>query len=150
MRQLLALGNRERNTCLLDLLLRSRQAFAHGGGGDEEGRGDRLAIQAEYHLQHQRRANPGFDRRVSARKQQCKAIIGDLHVSLRLRGCILQPLGENLQLRARGFPGLTTADTVDQLAARDCEQPAFGIPRTAVCRPVDERRSECFRERVLG
>ncbi len=150
MRQLFALGNRERNPCLLDLLLRPRQALAHGGGGDEERGGDRLAIQAEHDLQHQRRANPGFDRRVRAREQQCEALIGDLHVSLRLRRCILQSLGENLQLRARGFPGLTTADAIDQLAARDCEQPAFGIPRAAVRRPVDERRSECFRERVLG
>ena len=149
MRQLFALGDRERNAGLLDLLFRARQALAHGGGRDEERGGDRLAIQAEHDLQHQRRANSDIDCGMSAREQQCEALVGDLHVSLRLRRCILQSLGENLQLRARGFPGLTTADTVDQLAARDCEQPAFGIPRAAVRRPIDERRSECFRERVL-
>src|SRR6185295_20359704 len=84
------------------------------------------------------------------REQQGEALVWDLHVSLRLRGGIFQPLGENLQLRARGLAGLAAANTVDELASRDGEQPAFRILRAAVRRPIDERGRECFRERVFG
>ena len=150
MRQLFALGNGERDAGLLNLLLGTRQALAHRCRGDEKRGGDRLAVQSEHDLQHQRRADAGFDRRMRAREQQCEALVGDLHISLRLRRCVLQSVGEDLQLGTHGIARLTASHAIDQLAARDREQPTFGISRTAVHRPIGERRSECFRERVFG
>ena len=96
-------------------------------------------------LQHQRRANAWLDPRVGAGKHQRQAPVGDVFV---LGG--LQLLGGDPQLAAGKIAGAPPAAGVDQLAARDRQQPRLGILGTALGRPVGKRCREGFRQRVLG
>ena len=115
-------------------------------GDDEKRRRDRLRVQPEHHLQHQRRAHARLDRRMRAGEHQRQPPIGNLRT---LRRCRLQALGEHLQLARRSLRRACRRAASITLRRATVSSQRLRIRRTAVARPIRQRRSERLRQRVL-
>jgi hypothetical protein len=138
------LGQTKRDAGAADLLLRTHEALAHRGRRCEERGRDCLRIEAEHDLQHQRCADSGLERRVSARKEQREPAIRDVGGAGRF-----DAVGQELQLLAGRLPSAAPSGDVDRFAARDRQQPCLRVCGTTVHRPVFERRGECIGQRIF-
>jgi len=102
-------------------------------------------IEAEYSLQHQRRADRHVNGRVRAGEHQAETAVWDFLLVNGFR----EILDVEFEFVGRGFI-LTPSCGIDQLAPRNGKQPGLGVFRTAFNGPVDERRSESIGESVFG
>ena len=82
------------------------------------------------------------ERRVRAREHEAQPLVGNLFAFL--------VLGKKFQYFDIFLAGAPAACRVDQLAARDREQPGLRRARDATARPLGKRRGESLGQRVLG
>ena len=104
-------------------MLGPAQSFAHGRRRHEERRRNPFCIQPEHRLQHQRRADAHLDGRMRAGEHQGQPAVRDRRV--RRRGA--QPLRQELHLRGCRLAPQVPSGDVDQLAARDGQEPRFRV-----------------------
>ena len=136
----------ERDAGLPDLVLGADEPLAHGRRRDEERRGDRLRIQPQHHLQHQRRADADLDGRMRAGEHQRETMVGNFASAVAASNCSAR----SCNCAVRASPLLRRRADIDHLSAGDRHQPRFRVRRTAIQRPIRQRRSERLRQRILG
>jgi hypothetical protein len=130
LRQLLRLGDDERNARGRDLGLGPHQSLAHRGGRHEEGGGQPGRVQAEHDLQHERRTDTRLDGGVGADEQQLQPLVGERVIRRRGRQR-LQMRDDGLGLRADALSTMTA----DEGAPRRRQQPRIGRRGHAARRP---------------
>ena len=139
-------GDAKRNTGLPDLVLGTNEPLTHGCRRHEERRGDQRRIQSQHHLQNERRTDADLDGRMRTGEHQRETLVRDFRV--RRRG--VQPLREDLQLSGRCLTAVPSPGEIDHLSPGDGQQPGFRVRRTAVARPICQRRSKRLRQRIFG
>ena len=80
--EVFAVGDTKGDAGLPDFVFRADETLSHGCRRHEEGGGDGCRVEAEDNLQHERRADAGFDGWVGAGEHQGEAAIGNLCVAL--------------------------------------------------------------------
>ena len=106
-----------------------------------------LGVEAENHLEHQRRVDRRVEGGMGAGEEEREALIRYLGAG---RGGRLDFFRQQPQ-RAFGFvAGPAAPGGIDQLAAGDGDQPPLRFRRHAVHRPVGKRRGEGVGQGVLG
>ena len=123
-----------------DLAFGADDPLGHRRLGDQERRGDLLGGEARDRAQGQRDLRLLGQRRVAAREDQAKAVIG----LRRVRRCH-GPLQKRELLRV----SLVAAQQVDGAAARRRHQPCAGVVRDALRRPFLERRHQAVLDNLL-
>ena len=112
---------------ILSLARTSRLPMA--AGDSEERRRDRLRVQSEHHLQNQRRANAGLDRRMRAGEHQRETLVRNLRAACRR----VQPFRHRpATARLPSRRGVVRRNSIDHLSPRDGQQPRFRVRRTAL------------------
>ena len=129
-----------------DRVFCANQSLAHRCRRNKERRGDHRCIEPEHRLQHQWSTNADVNRRVRASKQQREPLIGNF----RIGRSSIQPFRHNAQLLAGNLISAPSSRDINKLPSCDSQKPSFRIRRTAIPRPIRQRRSECLRKRILG
>src|SRR5215475_12694183 len=142
----------ERNVAGPDAFLGTADALGDGRFRDEEGSRDFTGRQAADRAEGQRELGCGRNRGVGTQKEERQCVVVLRRKGLRPRGRLDQLISGHL-LRCPFLaspPCVLAPQLIGQTTSADGDQPAAGIVRDALRRPLQGRREERLLDSVLG
>ena len=149
LRHILGVGHRIRNARIANLPLRAHESLRHRRWGYQKRAGDLVGLEAAQRAERQRDLRVEGERRVAAREDQFKAIVGNL------AGLILGLL-DRILLAGQGVRGkfflepCFPPDPINSLVASRLDDPGAGKFRDTGDHPLIRSRRKGFLRRLFG